>query len=220
MAICHYVTFRSGTPAYCHLDTYHEIQTSKELLDIGLMTSPCLKLIRKEILERNKILFCHTMGYGEDLFFCWKAFLASRKTVLSDSILYGYRLHEGSETGKYHPNLYDNYKLSFKELKTFAYGLRKNTKEEFHVMDCCFTERLNSMITMVVRSPNGFSKKYDLIKEIINDDIIHYILEKEKLKLHGNQKLYHFARKGKIINLILLIKYQEIRKRLVQFLCK
>ena len=67
----------------------------RRLFDMKIPNSACNRLIRREVLERNQILFTEGMLY-EDLFWNYQFFLVIRYIVLLPDITYIYEDNEGS----------------------------------------------------------------------------------------------------------------------------
>ena len=124
-------------------------------------------------MSRYHIQFDKDMTFGEDLFFCWKALLASNNVWFIDEKLYGYRMTASGATSKYHPKLYEKYKAAFSELKEFG---RTVGKDDEYAMDVFFTTRMPSFIKMTVKEKSGFFKKIRRLRKILGDEIIEITL--------------------------------------------
>lgn len=204
MVVCNYVPFR-GEPIFKEAKTEElYVGNSRMLVQAGVLTSACTKLIKISTLYKYNILFDTSMSFGEDLFFCWKAYLAAQNVWMIDEKLYGYRMTSTGATSKYHPNLYEKYKAAFVELKEFG---KKVHKDDEYQMDVFFATRIPSFILMTVREKSSFGKKYNRLLMILNDDIIQNVYEKWDIfikKIKPEEiKFYEKCRQKKIAILLL-----------------
>ena len=164
VTVCSYVTFRGEAPTFPTTEsTEAKPTTIRELLDTGLMTSMCVKLVRKSIIIDNGIAFDKDLAFGEDLFFAWRACISSEKTVRLDDKLYGYRMSAEGATAKYHDRLYHKYKAAFESLKEYALGHNAG-EDSIREIDIHFVKRLPTLSFMCARSKDGFFKKRRYIK--------------------------------------------------------
>lgn len=200
MVVCNYVPFR-GTPIFPENKVVPQlVQSSKFLAQAGVLTSVWTKLIKKSTLSNNHILFENTMTFGEDLFFCWKTFLASKNVWMLDENLYGYRMTPSGATSKYHANLYEKYKSAFGDLKQFS-------DDEHYEMDIFFTTRIPSFIRMTIREKSSVLQKKNRLKYILRDPIIKKTLQNwdefvKEIK-PAEVPLYKKCRDGKIYSLLI-----------------
>ncbi|MBR3460962.1 MAG: glycosyltransferase family 2 protein [Clostridia bacterium] len=212
MVVCGYKTFHgsiSFTDQQSSQSSEKEIAASSDLLKMGLMTSSCIKMIRKQIITDNNIEFDCGMTFGEDLFFCWKCFYAAKSVWMIDNVLYGYRQSPESSTGKYHPDIYVKYKKAFEDLKYFKDRIdsKQLSEDENNYIDLYFTKRLPTFIFMKIRERCGILQKKKDISGFLNDDVIHSmltdrwpILSKDLSK--GETALYTAAKKNRIWHLM------------------
>ena len=149
MVVCNYVPFRKSPIFEKYSEKPIFVQSSENLVQAGEF-------------ERN-------MTYGEDLFFSWKAYLASKSVWMIDEKLYGYRLTEIGATNKFHPDLYEKYRDAFADLKSFGRKVGKNDEEQ---MDYFFATRMPSFILMTVREQNSIAQKRKRLQRILNDATI------------------------------------------------
>ena len=178
VVVCDYVTFRGNAPVFGDNERGEATDVSiRELLDTGLMTSMCVKLVRKSFFENADVRFDTALSFGEDLFVAWKACLASGKTVKIADKLYGYRMSTGGATAKYHPNLYEKYKSAFEDLKQYAIGIGVSESDLLDI-DIHFVKRLPTFSFMCARSKGGVISKIKRIKHILGDSTIRDVCEK------------------------------------------
>lgn len=204
IAVCNYFTFRNN----CRFETASN--NSKvvnvdinELLNKGLMTSACIKLINKKLLLDYNILFDINMTYGEDLFFCLKSCIACKKIGFVDKKLYAYRLGNGA-TAKYHPNLYEHYKAAYNDIKQF--GIKHNfiNDNDILMLDIDFTKKVVSFAKMIALKDETIKRKNDELKSILNDSIIANIVNNHLNELTMNASSQYFN----------LVKNKEVKKLL------
>ena len=179
VTVCSYVTFRGEAPTFPTTEsTEAKPTTIRELLDTGLMTSMCVKLVRKSIIIDNGIAFDKDLAFGEDLFFAWRACISSEKTVRLDDKLYGYRMSADGATSRYHDRLYEKYKSAFDDLK--AYANKQGAEEErLHEMDLYFVKRLPTLSFMCARAKEKRAAKSEVIAKILNDETVRRVTESD-----------------------------------------
>lgn len=169
MVVCNYMPFR-GTPNFDKKisDAVH-VQHTDHLVQAGVLTSAWTKLIKLSTLYKCGICFDTGMSFGEDLFFCWKAYLASGNVWMIDERLYGYRMTDHGATSKYHAELYEKYKVAFSDLKAFGRSVHKNDE---YTMDVFFATRMPSFVLMAVREKSSLLQKRNRILHILDDPVI------------------------------------------------
>lgn len=204
MVVCNYTPFREYVNFGEETATAILVSSIWLLVQTGVLTSACTKLIKISTLYKYHILFDENMSFGEDLFFCWKVYLASENVWMIDEKLYGYRMTNSGATSKFHPELYEKYKAAFEELKTFG---RSVNKDDEYAMDVFFATRMPSFILMTVREKSSLSQKQERLSMILDDDIIQSIYGKWDLfvkKINPKQIVfYEKCRKRKLFSLLL-----------------
>lgn len=219
VAVCDYVTFRGEKPTFDIGDKAEaEEVTTRELLNTGRMTSLWLKLIRKRIVTENNIAFDTKLAFGEDLFFSWKACIASRSTVSIPDKLYGYRMSADGATARYHDRLYEKYKRAFDDLKSFILE-RVPDAELIREADVYFVKRLPTLSFMCARSKDGFFKKFKYVRRILSDSVIRDISENHFDELTEGESpravsLYRAAAKKKALRVFLYGARLELKLKL------
>lgn len=84
---------------------------------VTLRGSTCLRIFRRELLEKQKIRFNEGLVYNEDGLFCIQATVAARCYVyIGDDYLYHNRYTQGSLTKRYIPNLWNRQKVMYEIL--------------------------------------------------------------------------------------------------------
>lgn len=215
MVVCNYAPFR-GTPFFDGKKAMAvSVQSIETLVQAGVLTSAWTKLIKISTLYKYNILFDKNMTFGEDLFFCWKAYLASENVWMIDEKLYGYRMTNSGATSKYHPELYEKYKAAFADLKQFGKTVEKNDE---YAMDVFFTTRMPSFIRMTVREKSRIAYKKNRLLTILADDtIMKTLAEWSEFSRCINQnqvKFYQNCRTGRV-GLLLIDGYKgQLRSKL------
>lgn len=203
MVVCNYMPFR-GTPVFDDKRAdMVSVQSTEILVRAGVLTSACTKLIRTSILRRYPIQFAKDMTFGEDLFFCWKAFLVSENVWFIDEKLYGYRMTGSGATSKFHPNLYEKYRAAFLELKSFG---KMVGKEDDYAMDVFFTTRMPSFLMMITREKSSVLQKRKQLAQILSDVTIVKTLndwERFTTNINRGQVSFYSKCKNKKVNALL-----------------
>ncbi|MBR2971358.1 MAG: glycosyltransferase family 2 protein [Clostridia bacterium] len=217
--VCGYVTFRGEKPVFPDCEN-GEVRTTdiRELLDTGLMTSMCVKLVKKSVVQENNIAFDKNLAFGEDLFFSWRVCLSSNATVKIEDKLYGYRMSAAGATARYHGSLYEKYKAAFDSLKEYA-SLRGASEEAIRDIDIYFVKRLPTLSFMTARSKQSFGKKRRYISGIISDPTVRNITENhfDELTRGESEKgvsLYKAAAKKQVLRVLMYGVKMEYRLKL------
>lgn len=204
MVVCNYVPFR-GKPYFSEeKSTAVSVQSTEALVQAGVLTSAWTKLIKTSTLSKLNILFERNMSFGEDLFFCWKTFLASENVWMINEKLYGYRMTDSGATSKYHPELYEKYKAAFTDLKAFGKTINKDDE---YAMDVFFATRMPSFVLMTVREKCSLVQKRNRLLHILDDNIIQSVYKNWNLfvtRINVDQiAFYEKCRKKQIFSLLL-----------------
>lgn len=204
MVVCNYTPFHS-TPDFDEKEsTAVFVQSTDILVKSGVLTSTWTKLIKISTLSKYNILFDKNMSFGEDLFFCWKVYLASENVWMIDEKLYGYRMTDSGATSKFHPELYEKYKVSFADLKEFG---KLVGKDDEYAMDVFFTTRMPSFIRMTIRERSTLAEKRKRLMYILSDSVIlRTLTDWEKFSAHIPSKeinYYKKCREGRALSLLL-----------------
>ncbi|MDD3415813.1 MAG: glycosyltransferase family 2 protein [Lachnospiraceae bacterium] len=218
MVVCNYISFR-GIPVFQDRIVEAEpVYNSDTLVQAGILTSAWTKLIKTSTLSNNDIWFDKNMTFGEDLFFCWKAFIASENVWMINEKLYGYRMTENSATNHFHPGLYEQYKMAFSDLKKFNQNVNYS-KDEEQIMDMFFVKRVPSFMLMEAMERKSKKEKYKHIEKILSDDVFQRLLGYKWQEFSNNLKqseisLYKNAKKKKIKKLLCYGYKLKYRKKL------
>lgn len=204
MVVCSYIPFR-GIPNFSNKkSTPVSIHSSDPLVQASVLTSAWTKMIKTSTLSQYGISFDKNMTFGEDLFFCWKAFLASENIWMIDEKLYGYRMTDSGATSKYHPELYEKYKAAFTDLKDFG---KTVNKDDGYAMDVFFATRMPSFVLMTVREKCSLVQKRNRLLHILDDNTIQSVYKDWNLfvtRINVDQiAFYEKCRKKQIFSLLL-----------------
>jgi glycosyltransferase involved in cell wall biosynthesis len=211
MVVCNYMPFRGKANFTEQNNVPNHVCSTTTLVQAGVLTSACTKLIKKSTLYNAQIQFERNMTFGEDLFFCWKSFIASENVWFIDEQLYGYRMTDSGATTKYHAELYEKYKAAFADLKKFS-------EREHHEMDIFFTTRMPSFIRMTIRENSSISQKKKRLEYILSDTVIQETLQKwdifEKEIKPDEIPFYIQCRNGDINSLLVYGYKSQLRSSL------
>ena len=204
MVVCNYIPFR-GKPYFSFgKNTPIFVKSSDTLVQAGVLTSAWTKLIKTSTLYKYDIRFDNNMSFGEDLFFCWKAYLASQNVWMIDEKLYGYRITGKGATSKYHAELYEKYKAAFMELKIFGKTVNKDDEQ---TMDLFFATRMPSFLLMAVREKSSLLQKRNRLLYILDDTVLQSVYNNWNLfetKINFKEVcFYKKCRKKQILRLLL-----------------
>ena len=209
MVVCNYIPFH-GKPCFSTKKTTAiSVQNTDILIQLGVLTSSCTKLIKKSTLYKHNILFDKNMSFGEDLFFCWKVYLASENVWMIDEKLYGYRMTGSGATSKYHAKLYEKYKTAFTELKAFGNAVNKDDE---YSMDLFFATRMPSFILMTVREKSSLVQKRHRLLYILDDNILQRVYKNWDLfvtKINPDQIAFYKKCRKRQVLLLLLYGYKQ-----------
>lgn len=86
------------------------------------------RLLKKQVLDDNKIIFPEHLFLGEDVLFNLKLFLCSKQCILVNRVIYFYRQSENSVTAKFQPKRLENTK---KLCKSVIESTQENEPELF-----------------------------------------------------------------------------------------
>ena len=220
VVVCDYVTFRGDAPTFDSNERAEATEVSiRELLDTGLMTSMCVKLVSKNVITDNDITFDANIKYSEDLFYSWKVCLASERTCRIKDHLYGYRLTGTGATSKYHDGIYYQYGKAFKDITAFAYDVDK--AYEVDNINISFVRGLPAFLLMTARKRCSLREKKRDIKAILSDERISDALCKSIDSVVCNERdrrMYLDAKNGKAQRLLLRGYYMHFKGKMAALL--
>ncbi|MFR4948348.1 glycosyltransferase family 2 protein [Thomasclavelia spiroformis] len=192
-------------------DTKSDLNIYSVLLEKGIGIQLWNKVFKKSFINLHNINFGDSYTYDEDMFFCWKATLYSKKISILENSLYLYRLSPYSQTLKYHANLITQYRKMFDEINIIEKKLGLNINNSKNLQKKIFNDKLEIMINIIARSNLSYSKKINEFKKIFNNQL--YIEFKEK-----NTKLTSMFEEKKYLQLIIYCKtlavIQKLKRRI------
>ena len=216
VAVCSYLTFRHHAPTFERGGhSAPKPTTISELLDTGLMTSMCVKLVRKSVITKNRIVFDTDISYSEDLFYSWKLCLSTNSMCKISDTLYGYRLTGSGATSRHHKEIFEKYKRAFDEIRSLS--VKKDKMSEELNIKLSFVRGLPAFLLMISRSKCSIKNKKIQIEEILNDTVISEMLSENITCISKNkkeQRLYNNAKKRKIGRLLLHGYYLDTRSKI------
>ena len=173
------------------------------LYDLGLGIPIWNKLIRKQFLLDNQIIFNENLTYDEDMFFSWICTLYAEKINIIDEPLYKYRLTLNSSIMKEHEDLFEKYQKEF--LKIIKIMEKQKFDKEYidFIINKIFQEKIKISIFMVLKSDKNFKEKRENIEYIINNST-------SNIKLTNSDFLSRIYEKGVCKNNIYLLKIWSI----------
>lgn len=220
VVVCDYVTFRGDAPIFSDNERGEATDVSiRELLDTGLMTSMCVKLVKRSIIVDNGIVFDKSIKYSEDLFYSWRVCLASKSTYRIKDHLYGYRLTGAGATSKHHDGIYNQYSSAFKDITDFALDIDKASEVEN--VRVSFVRGLPAFLLMTARKRCSLKEKIRDIRVILSDEIIADTLNKNVDSVVRNEKdrkMYLNAKKGRAFRLLLHGYYMHFKGKMAALL--
>ena len=193
-------------------DIYNDdvVKTFNYLMNKGVAVSPCTKAIKKSLLL--DIQFNTNATYGEDLFFSWKCILSAKHILYLDIPLYYYRQTITSATSRFHKNLYEVYRASFRDLIEFADSKGVFSNELSKDIDYHFARRIPALTAMEARAPYGRETQEQHLTMVLNDEYICRALECDD-RLTG--KIYNLARQKKVKKMLAMARRDALKAKLL-----
>lgn len=186
-------------------------------MQMGLGTSPCNKMFRRDVLCQYQIYFDVNSTFGEDMFFNWKVFLISNNVYYVKKSLYGYRQNIEGATFKYHPHLYESYKNEYEKLLCFAEENGVLNEQLYISVKYNFAMRIPSILRMNQRRKVFTLVKYKFVRELIEKKDIYEAVEVLQrtcpIQNRMNKLLYNGILKHKTIWVFVYGCYAEYRFR-------
>lgn len=225
MAFCNYITFY-GRCDFKHkkdinVYTLSEKEASKRfdyLMERGLATSPCNKIFKKKLLDCYSISFNENVSYGEDLFFNWKAVLASNKVVGTEADLYGYRLNIYGATVKYHSDMFEKYMSELDDVRNFGKSINSNEDLLEKSINLNLLKLVPSMLRMTIRKKNNIFSKYSNVKKLINKNEIQKAVLLWSKETHLENCILQSVLEKKYFSLFICSIKMEYRFRIGRFI--
>lgn len=189
----------------------------------GVGTSLSIKHISTHLIKKFDISFDTTMTYGEDLFFCWKACLVSKKVAYLPEKLYFYRQTVNSAVSKVHPKLFEKYNCAFEDMEQFAISNNLMCNELKKSMEVSLIQRLPALVRMTAHENRGIYGAYKRLNEIIESKQVQEVLIRydtntdiECLLTKSAKKLFLQAKKKKILIMLIYAYYSNLRMQIAR----
>lgn len=118
-------------PSYCEKDypadlvkdiLFAQYSEKKNGCFYGGIKAVWTKMIRAELIRKNRIQFDPSVQIGEDALFCAACFLKAEKAVFTDQYLYHYRENAASATRKCRPDIKEVYLSTLSALSDLTAG--------------------------------------------------------------------------------------------------
>lgn len=159
------IVIETGAPSDRHVGTAKKVQDYcenpdwKNTLELRYKyQSPCSKLIRRELVEENKIRFEEIM-VSNDVMFSMKCGYAAEKITADTQVIYCITMNKGSLTNQMSEEMYDIKTAVF--FRRFTFLKERLSREEMKYME------INGRIKVFQALQNGYGLKkvLQLLKE-------------------------------------------------------
>lgn len=192
-----------------------EMSIFSELQVSGLAVQLWNKLIRTEVVVRNRIRFEKSASFDEDMFFCWKVSMCVKNAEYCQKALYQYRLTGSSAIMRYHSDLLQSYRIQIKDLIHFAIERNFYSTELDKEVDRMMGKKVGILCTMVIRSNKRWKEKLQDIEMIIQDERIRKgIID----NLEESNKINKIYLQGDVRIIALKTIILEIRRKLARLI--
>ncbi len=187
-------------------------QFFKEMLETTvekeLINAPWNKLIKRDLVIKNKLLFDERFSILEDAIFSISVCMKAQKICINSNIYHSYNIWEtGSLRTKWSDTRFmamkELYKLERKYCKCF-----KDNKHQLQFFDNVFGNSIFAYMQLTsICSELTFKNKRERIKEVCIDSTVRQIFfsNQFKHKLGTNKKIIRLLVKGKMASLIILL---------------
>lgn len=185
----------------------NDYSTYQILLEKGIGIQLWNKLFKTCFLKSNNLKFESNYSYDEDMFFCWKATLFSKKITVLDKCLYLYRLSPASQTLKYHSDLIYQYEEMFNQISNI---MKKKNSSEVSINSIgkyLLNSKIEVIISMIARSGLSYcNKKEELNKILKNNFYLKYKISSKIVKMLDNKRFLILLLKKYIENYLMILK--------------
>ena len=162
------------------------IKATEELLYYNINVSPFNKLISKELIDKNNIMFDESIAYGEDFIFNIDSFINANNVALGDKIIYNYRVdNENSAMTKLKPRLIKDNMTSQEIIKNKIEKRYPDLGKACHYAKWhTYCDCINTIIGCNARQE--YKQEYNIMKKVCKKDSIYGLKadlsKKEKIK--------------------------------------
>lgn len=142
-----------------------------------LLSSPCNKIYKREIIEEYNITFDESLRYGEDLYFNLDYLSKTKSLYMTKKVLYQYTRTKNSLTTSFIPNLLELQIAIDKRVRDFMSEEDALTEMNKKNVAISFANSVLHATSNILhpQSPYDYVAKKKLLKDILHDNYIeHY----------------------------------------------
>ena len=184
-----------------------------KLYDMTLMSGPCFKMYRADIIKDNSIIFDTEKSLGEDLTFNISYYDYCNTVVCISTPMYEYRTVK-------HTSLSNKFNPQKSEIQYELYNMvvdfcrkHKCLEENIKAVNTVFFRQTYVQIQDVVNSDLNSADKKICVQRILDKYMSAEFLSNVNIKTRHNKIVVSLMQKRKISALFLLIKIKNILKR-------
>ena len=172
--------------------------------------APWNKLVKKSILDSNRILFDTRYSLYEDNLFEADIFLAARQIVLNPKMYYHYYLKSsGSLVTRFHDNTFEGLTLFYDRTMEYC-DQYENNAEQIRSFDSMYVMHTYTYLKQISCNTNlNLQQKIDFMKKIGSEKKLLRALD--NLELKGRKKIIRYLIKNSKYYFIILI-YKSVKK--------
>lgn len=142
------------------VENWHEFGCASAM---GSLTSACATLYSREIIVTNNIRFDESLRFGEDRLFNVEYFVATRRVLIVNQVIYLYLIHDNSSFHKFHlDGALENWILC---MKRFLSIISRDDVPECDKRDLIVNLYLSIHTSLIINACSAANKK-DVKKEI------------------------------------------------------
>lgn len=174
------------------------------LVEKEILNPPWNKLIKKELLDNNRIQFNEEFSICEDMTFSTQLLAASRKTVLTGDMLYNYYIRSsGTLVFRFHDNYFEAlthfYDTAYRYCKKF-----KINSTQTKILNTLYVNLTIMFIKQIyTKSPWNNRSRYKKIIEIGKEEkLLHAV---RSANLTRKRRLVCYLLKNRMVNMISII---------------
>lgn len=148
LVICGYQGDKIYQPSFAA--SYEQVDFLEKfgaLFSQGIISSPCNKLYRHDIIKAHHLQFPENYRLGEDLLFQLQFLRLARGVSVTRDVLYFYTERAGSLTKRYIPQYMDIQKDLYEQTTQFLKDTKSNTSENMQQIDSIFAQQFRHAIS-------------------------------------------------------------------------
>lgn len=180
----------------------------EKVVEKELMNAPWNKIIRRDLIQKNKLVFDERFSIFEDAIFSLSVCANAKTLCINSKIYHSYNIWEtGSLRTRWSESRFlamkEYYKLEIKYCKKY-----KNNHKQVLFFGSNFCNSLFAYMQLVsVSKELSYQKKREQIKAVCNDNLVRNILLHQKVNrdLGINKKTIRFFVKTKMVGMIILL---------------